>query len=303
MLKRRLVFHRWASVHGRPEFEPHDAAARLIGQIHADGQFAILDDGDSVTSVEIIEPGTSTSPTNLRLFALRGANERPFKWDSAGSVNPISLSDHEYPADASHVSIWPNGICAHDYARNVPRLSRLSLFLRRRMSIHVKFDALYREDMREKLEAMKGQVRSVEVAMTRQGQNNSSGTFGTLIPATFGERAPSVRFSLGMGRYGPRDRYLDGGTEEQVFALAEQADDFISNMIIRGRSRVSGRVETVNLLHERLQKEQEFAHSASIPSMPNSNHVFLALDDAYKEFERDGKFASAVRGEQMGKGM
>lgn len=303
MLKRRLIFHRWGSVNGRADFNPRDVALNLSSAIAGDGDFAILNDGDAVTAVEVVEAGSGDSPTNLRLFALRAANDRPFKWDSAGSVSPISLRDHEYPADVSHVSLWPNGICAHDYAKNVPRVSRLSLFLRRKLNAHVKFDALFREDMLEKLSAMQGQMRSVEVAMTQRQPDGAGGVFGTLIPENFGRRAPSIRFTLGMGRYGPRDQYLDGETEEQVFALAEQADDFVTNMIIRGRNHATGRVETVNLLHERLQVEAEFRNSPAVPSMPNPDEVFLALDRTYKEFQRDGKLASAVQGQKMrGKG-
>ncbi|MGW6484416.1 hypothetical protein ACWGDS_42500 [Streptomyces sp. NPDC055059] len=303
MLKRRLIFHRWASVAGKPEFNPQDVASSLRDEIIADGDFAIFDDGEVVTAVEVVHVGSVGSPTNLRLFALRGANDRPFKWDSAGSVSPISLGDHEYPADVSHVSLWPDGVCAHDYAKSVPRLSRLSLFLRRKMGAHIKFDALYREDMFEKLKGMAGHMRSVEVAMTQRPSDAADGVFGTLAPENFGRKAPSVRFTLGMGRYGPRDRYLDGETEEQVFALAEQADDFVTNMIIRGRNPVTERVETVNLLHERLQTEANFRQSGSVPSMPDPGEVFLALDSAYKEFQRDGKIASAVQGQKMrGKG-
>ncbi|MEV6507028.1 hypothetical protein AB0M61_12980 [Streptomyces sp. NPDC051642] len=303
MLQRRLIFHRWGSVAGKPDFDPRDVASTLSSAIAANGDFAIFDDGDAVTAVEVTSIGTGSEPTNLRLFALRGANNRPFKWDSAGSVSPISLRDHEYPADVSHVSLWPDGACAQDYAKDVPRISRLSLFLRRKMNSHVKFDALYREDMIEKLKAMEGQMRSVEVAMTRRHPETTGQVFGTLIPENFGRRAPSIRFTLGMGKYGPRDRYLDGETEEQVFALAEQADDFVTNMIIRGRNSATDRVETINLLHERLQVEQRFSSSIAVPSMPNPDEVFLALDQAYKTFQRDGKIASAVQGQKMrGKG-
>ncbi|MGC5363059.1 hypothetical protein ACPXCE_15465 [Streptomyces sp. DT24] len=200
----------------------------------------------------------------------------------------------------SHVSLWPDGVCAHDYAKDVPRISRLSTYLRRKLRVYVKFDSLFREDMAEKLRSMEGQMRSVEVAMTeRRPDDNGGGVFGTLLPENFGQKAPSLRFTLGMGRYGPRNRYLDGETEEQVFALAEQADDQVTNMIIRGRSSVSGRVETINLLHERLQVEAEFRQSASVASMPDQGEVFYELDAAYKNFQRDGKFSSAVQGQKM----
>ncbi len=81
--------------------------------------------------------------------------------------------------------------------------------------------------------------------------------------------------------------------------MAEQADDFVTNMIIRGRNPVTGRVETINLLHERLQVEQTFSNSSTVPSMPRPEEVFSALDHTYHEFQRDGKIASAVQGQKM----
>ncbi len=94
------------------------------------------------------------------------------------------------------------------------------------MNAHVRFDALYREDMLTKLKALQGHIRSVEVAMTKRHPDQSGGVFGTLIPETFGHRAPSIRFTLGMGRYGPRDRYLDGETEEQIFCSSRASRRF-----------------------------------------------------------------------------
>lgn len=70
-------------------------------------------------------------------------------------------------------------------------------------------------------------------------------------------------------------------------------------MVIRGRNSATGRVETVNLLQERLQTETEFARSSTVPSMPNPDEVFRALDQIYQTFQRDGKIASAVQGQQM----
>ncbi|MGW5712261.1 hypothetical protein [Streptomyces olivaceus] len=299
MLKRRLIFHRWHSVNGRAKFTPHETAAELQAAIAYDSDFSILDVDGTVTAVEVVDVGSADLPTNLRVLALRNPDDRPFKWDASGSVSPISLGDHEYPADVTHVSIWPDGICAHDFGKNVPRLSRLDQFLRRKLHHHVSFDALYREDMLEKLEALKGQLRSVEVALVQTDTRQDTGVFRTLFPAAFGNKVPSIRFTLGMGRYGPRNRYLDGETEEEVFELARQADDFVSNMIIRGRNGSTGDMETINLLQERLQVETEFRRSGTIPSMPDPGTVFIELDQTYKDFKRRERFKSAVEGQKM----
>ncbi len=55
MLKRKLVFHRWGSVGGKPDFDPRDVAARLRSKIADNGDFAIFDSGDAVTAVEVVQ--------------------------------------------------------------------------------------------------------------------------------------------------------------------------------------------------------------------------------------------------------
>ncbi|MGW3185499.1 hypothetical protein ACWDD9_40135 [Kitasatospora sp. NPDC001119] len=300
MLKRRLVFYKWAPIAGKPAFIPHAAASQLESQIAADENSSIVEKDGVITAVEVVDVGSESTPTNLRLFALRNPEDRPFKWDPTASASPISLLDSEYTADVTHVSIWPDGHCAHDSWRNSPRFSRLAFFLRQRLNSYASFDPLYKEDMVDRLKDLQGQLRSVEIAMTKpEWISQDRGVFGTLIPTVAGEKTPSVRVSLGMGRYGRKDRYLDNETEEEIFTLAENADEYVSNMIIKGRNPRTGRVETINLLNERLQHDTQFDRSATIPSMPDGPSVFHELDQVYKDFRGRGLLSSAVRGQKM----
>ncbi len=296
MLKRKLLFYNW-SPSGRADFQPAAAATRLEQGIANSADFSIVDNNGVITALEVISRGGGQEPTNFRMLALRGADDRPFKWDPTGSVGPIGLLDTEYPADVTHVSMWPDGICAHDYGRDVPRITRLSFFLRHKLSEHVSFEPIYKADMHQKLRDMTGQLRSVELAVTKpEYAPRDRGAFANLFPAAFGEEAPSARITLGMGRYGPRTRYLDQATEEEVFALAENAADLVTQMIIRGRSQRTGRVETVNLLSEHLQSESELRRSQAIPSMPDAAHAFFELDQAYKDFKSRDVFEKASQG-------
>ena len=48
-----------------------------------------------------------------------------------------------YPADVTHVMIWPDGIAAQDLHANAPRLGRLSFYLRQQVQAYVSFEPLY----------------------------------------------------------------------------------------------------------------------------------------------------------------
>jgi hypothetical protein len=300
MLKRKLVFYRWTSVAGRPAFDPTAVADRLAGEIHADRSYQLIDKDGVITAVEVVSTGDSREPAKFRLLALRGEEDRPFKWDPNSSIGPISLLANEYPADATHVSIWPDGYCAHDLGRYSPRVSRLAFFLRQKMQEYVQFDPLYNEEAFRRLEEMAGQLRAFDLAMTKpEYSTRERGTFGRLWPAVAGEELPSVRVTLGMGRYGPKDRYIDQDLEEELMELARNASDLLTGMVVRGRNKRTNRMEQVNLLTEKLSAEVEVPARADIPSAPRVDSVFFELEQAYKNYKRDGTFETTSTAELM----
>ncbi|WP_326760317.1 hypothetical protein OHB35_28615 [Streptomyces phaeochromogenes] len=303
MLKRKLVFYRWASLAGRDPFDPPAVARRLTQEISADSSCQMVDKDGVITAVEVVEPGGGGDPVKFRVLALRGMEDRPFKWDPDSSIGPISLLANEYPADATHISIWPDGYCAHDMGRYSPRLSRLAFFLRQRMREYVSFDPLYDEDAFRKLKEMEGQFRSFDLAMTKpEYATRPRGTFGHLWPAVAGEELPSVRVSMGMGRYGPKDKYIDQHIEDELLELATQASDLLTGMVVRGRSKRTNRVEMVNLLTDRLNVEVDLPQRSDIPSAPQVSSVFYELEQAYKDFKRRDVFETVSTAELMRKG-
>lgn len=300
MLKRKLVFYRWTSLIGRSDFEPDAVAVRLAQEIAADPDYQMVDKDGVITAVEVVDAGGGREPAKFRVLALRGVDERPFKWNPSASISPISMLADEYPADATHVSVWPDGYCAHDLGRYSPRVSRLSFFLRQKMQEYVHFDPLYDQDAFRRLQEMKGQFRSFDLAMTKpEYATRERGTFGNLIPAVVGEELPSVRVTLGMGRYGRKDRYIDQHLEDELLDVAIRASDLLTGMVVRGRSSRTNRVEEVNLLTERLSSEVELPRRSDIPSAPDVDSVFFELEQCYKDFRRRGVFETTSTAELM----
>ncbi|HUY47168.1 MAG TPA: hypothetical protein VMV92_15785 [Streptosporangiaceae bacterium] len=226
MVVRQLVFSRWCSLNAKPPFAYDQAFGELGAKIAGDPDFAIVENDDVTTAVTVVAAGSPTEPAKLQLLALRSADHRPSQWKPGERLGPLPLQDDQYPADVTHVMIWPDGIAAQDLHANAPRLGRLAFYLRHQVSAYVSFEPLYQPDMLERLEQLRGQLRLVEISLTRpEYLDPGRGAFGTLIPTVFGSRAPSVSVHIGMGRRGPRDRFLDGATEEAVFQIAENAND------------------------------------------------------------------------------
>jgi hypothetical protein len=191
-------------------------------------------------------------------------------------LGPLPLLDGQYPADVTHVMIWPDGIAAQDLHPNAPRLGRLSYYLRRQVNAYVSFVPLYQPDMLERFRRLRGHLRGVEISMTRpEYLDNDRGAFGTLIPAVFGSHAPSIGVRVGMGRRGPRDRFLDGATEEAVFEIAETAHDQVDRLIVFGRDPETGATTRVNLLSQRLEASADIAARTDVPALPDEARMFV----------------------------
>jgi hypothetical protein len=300
MVARQLVFYKYASINARPPFKYPQALADLSAKAAVDADFAVMEQNEVTTAVTVLSVGSDTQPAQLQLLALRDPSHRPSQWRPGTRLGPLPLLDGEYPADVTHVAIWPDGIAAQDAHANAPRLGRLSSFLRQKVGAYVTFEPLYHPDMRERLEPLRGQLRGVEISMSGQHPASTSrGAFETLFPAVHGDRAPSVGVRIGMGRYGPRDRYLDDATEEAIFEVAEHAYDLVDTLIIRGRNRDTGKMDEVNFLGERLHAEADIPARSDVPALPEESLVFRQLDLAHTDYQAQNMFEKAILAQAM----
>lgn len=296
MVARQLVFYKWSNANGKPAFEYHHALAELRDKIEGDPQFAVVQNDDVTTAVEGVSPGTETSPARLQLLALRDEDSRPSQWKPGESLKALSMPADSYPSDVSHVMIWPDHIAAQDLHANAPRLGRLSFYLRHQVHANVTFEPLYQPDMLVRLQQLRGRLRSVEISLTRPEYiDPTRGAFSTLVPAIWGPRVPSLSLHLGVGRRGPRDSFLDGATEEDIFRIAEDAHDTVDRLVIFGKNPTTNKTEKVNLLSERLQEKVEIPALADAPGLPVPHLAFEALEAAYRTFRDQNLFDRAIQ--------
>ncbi|RSS14458.1 hypothetical protein [Streptomyces sp. WAC08401] len=300
MLKRKIVFYRWLAADPQGTFDLHRVIGDLAGHIAADPHFAVVQSNEVATAIEVVDVGDENSPTNVVIYALRSPENRPLQWEPGQPISAIQLEDGQYPADVTHLSIFPDGFAAQDAHGYAPRPGRLSFFLRKKMREKVSFEPLFTPNMIERMRPLKGRLRGAQIAFTQAEYTGSEGgSLSVLWPQALRQRVPVVRLDLSMGRYGPRDRYLDNAVDDAVFELAENANDVIEKLVVRGKNPNSGVVEEINLLNERLHVDGEFAPSASAASLPARSEVFFAIDQAYKEFHRNGILERAVHAQLL----
>jgi hypothetical protein len=175
-------------------------------------------------------------------------------------------------------------------------VGRLYFYLRHQVHAYVAFEPLYQPDMFTRLQQLRGRLRGVEISLTRpEYVNDKRGAFGTLLPSVFGERVPSVAVRLGMGRRGPRDRFLDDAMDEAVFAIAEDADELVDRLVVFGKNPTTNKTERINLLSERLQEKAEIPARTDAPGLPVAELVYRELEGAYRSFRAQGLFERAVQ--------
>lgn len=301
MVARQLIYYTYSSVNAKPPFDYPQSLTGLREKTDIDPNFAVVENNEVTTAVTVMSSGSKIEPAQLQLLALRDPDHRPSQWRPGQRLGPLPLLDGEYPADVTHVMIWPDGIAGQDIHANAPRLGRLSSFLRQKVGAYVSFEPLFQPDMFERLQQLRGQVRGVEMSLSRLPSVNdpNRGAFGMLLPAVRGERAPSIGVRVGVGRYGPRDRYLDDATEEAIFQIAENAYDQVDTLIVRGRSRVTGKSDEVNFLGERLHVKVDLPPRADVPALPEESRVFEELALAYRSFRDQGLFERAIQAQAI----
>ncbi|WP_394363139.1 DUF6731 family protein [Amycolatopsis sp. SB7-3] len=302
MLKRKLVFYRWTSLDNDRQFNPYATMTTLASEIDRQEEFEVLDSGEYKTAVLPVFYSDRSRPVRLQMLSLRGGTTLPVKWRSDSSLESINLLDGEYSADVTHIVIWPDGVAAQEYHGNAPRMGRLSYFLRKKLDQKILIDGLYNPNMFARLDEIRGQVRQVHLALTRPetwAQDSRPGAFSTLLPAFAGVKTPSLKVAFGMGRYGPRDRFLDPDIEETVFEIAERAQEQVDSMVIGGLSRRTGKTERIDLLNERLHEAVELPAEREVPSIPRSDDAFSAIENARRSLDEKGLIADAIRAQAV----
>lgn len=296
-VKRRLTFYAWADTSEAHPFDRLRAAAE-VGSLKRNE--VVLDQGDdALTAVDIVDSGGADQATKLLLHALHGPGSRPSEWGPGEGTRTIQIGADRYTAFTSHVTIWKDKVAAIDMHANAPGLGRLSTYFWKQAHERVAFRPLYRQDASERLRDLDG-VRGFDFAIHdshKIDQARRHGMLGSILPK---RRFPSIQVSGGVSKKQPRDEYIDDAVAEELFKIADSAEELFDRMQIRGLSKTektpTGKKKSiyVNLLSERLKVERELESDRENPSLPIQEQAFDALDAARRSLQRGGELESAL---------
>jgi hypothetical protein len=296
-IRRRLVFSAWADTTEKSPFD-RLAAADVLADLSPDE--VVLEHGEALTAVELVRRGTDTKSTRVRLFALHDAKSAPSTWRVGEGASVIDLADGRYSAFITHVSIWPNKIVTHDAHANAPGLGRLSAYLHHLTGQKMTIRALYEQGLVEQLEDLIG-IRGLEIGIhnPHKAQGAGAGMVESLLPS-FAKKVPSLRVSMGMGRKGPRDAYLDPEVADLVYEISDKAEQLFDSLKVSGKSKTiktpkgEPKTITVNMLSQRLCIEADLPREVDNPGLPEEDELFKAVTRAKRELQESGALEAAV---------
>jgi hypothetical protein len=296
-LGRRLVFFRWHSIDGFPAFDPA-GCARTITAL-PDNANRKLPRGEFAADVLVHAVGGGSKPTLLSLLRLRDFENRPWLRAPGETAHPAQMRREEDLVDFAQVVIWSDSYAVFAQGGHAPPPSGLVDFCARRAEQAVHFSALYERDVVERMRAWRG-IRTVNLLIqnsrTVQEQiNERIGPFEGFLSQLRGQPdGVYLRHEIAVPKRGRggRSRVLAAIDTADVIRLAEVAESFDA-FTVSGITR-AGRIETVDLIRQRLQVE------ARLPRSPQGGHrtddaaTFEALLAARHEVEDDGRLATAA---------
>lgn len=302
MIRRKLTFSAWQPALANRDFDRVAAATALEALPQAD---AILRHDGAMTSVVIREVGSGTKPTVFQVLALHDEADRPNTWEFGQPAKTITLPSGTYTAFITHVVLWPGHVAGHDMWANAPGLGRLSLFISQRTDERVMFRPLFDPSLRERLDDLRG-WRGVDIAIHDPEKRQAAKRLG-LLGGLLSTKVPTFHITMGMGRKGPRDAYLDPEVADQLLGEIDHAEELFDGLIIRGHSKTektkagNPKLIEINLLTERLHEVANLTADTSATNLPDAAETVEELTRVRRKMDNDGRLGKALEA-RMGPG-
>lgn len=295
MIRRKLTFSAWQSALTKRDFDRVAAAAEIKALPQDE---AILEHDGAMTSVVVIAEGSDTKPTVFQVLALHDEANRPNAWEFGKPATTITLPSGTYTAFITHVVLWPSFVAGHDMWANAPGLGRLAIFVARRTDERVLFRPLYDPSLAERLDDLRG-WRGVDIAIHDPEKRQAAKRLG-ILGGLLDTKVPTFHISMGMGRKGPRDAYLDPAVADQILSEISNAEELFDGLIIRGHSKTektkagNPKLVEINLLTERLHEVVDLPADVTATNLPDATETIRELNRARRRMDNDGRLAKAL---------
>lgn len=211
-----------------------------------------------------------------------------------GNLTPLSIPKEHGLAECAHVMFFPENIVGIEYNYSGPRASSISEYLydksRDKCPQIPVFEQLLQHDAIKKLEHMGGirkfRLRVHESFSSSIEQANESLGQAFKAAKELGQ-AKEIEIILSTGRGSSIRETL--GTNilnivKKLLSLENAYTDMISGEI-RGRNEITGQLETIDLLSDKLVAEKRIPRMENHDNMLIGDLVYKAISEAYTELE------------------
>jgi hypothetical protein len=208
-------------------------------------------------------------------------------------------------AEEVHVVFFENNIVGSEFNFYGPRISRLRRYLAVKTSdagVVPYFEPLLRNDIREQLGHMEDvrlfdlKIRSSWIETVRRANAELGAAFDAGARAGHAEEIEIVLKSRAYSRQ-PIARRLLGAAQRLVAADGVRTEALRFNF--KGLSQESGRVETMDLLSDKLISKQEIVLANERTRTLDSESAYAAIQRAYSELRDDLERAAGADAEAV----
>ncbi len=218
--------------------------------------------------------------------------------ENAGELSELPIPDNTGLSEAIHISFFPENIVGMVYNHFGPRISRLSTYLNVKSQMEipvVTFRALLNADVSKKLDLL-DDIRLFEfnvhpsyADVIRQNDNS----IGDILDANIRFQGPDDVVHIILKYSGSRRQIIRNKTIDIVKKLlfidnlAIGASNSIMRFKVRGKRIDTGRVDTIDLLGDRIISTQSIVRMSDRGRALHPDSAFQAINVAYRNVKAE----------------
>ncbi len=294
-LERKIYFYRayiGTDEGGCPlNFDPKPALAKIgsLGFTDDDaGRYEFDADGNALCLIN--HPGNS-NPT-IRFCRVRRTGLPQI--ERRGNITNLNLAANTGLLEAVHVVFFPNNIVGSEYNHFGPRLSKLGNYLHEKSGKAIPraiFRPILQGDAAKQLERL-GEVRVLDMSIrpnfiktVRQADESLGDAFNANAQVVDGLESVQLVIKLQKeGRQGALGRFI---SPLRTLLDGDKLRQNTDRLQLRGRCVDTDRVETIDLLKDRLISTKRIVRMNERSRALDPESAFQTIDQAYQELEKD----------------
>jgi hypothetical protein len=290
-VERRIYFYGVQMRDG--EWRRADVLRALDGLSGDDRLLPLGDDSFAWAKVDRIPRGRESG--RLRLFRIRRSNLPGV--EDRGTVTDLQLSDTAGLAEPSHVVLGGDGLIAAEFNFSAPRMSVFERLLREKLELDVRIGTYLQGDIVEQLDRL-DYINLFELSVVPtpalEAELRDAGRFGDAV-ASLSQGRGGRRVALRLSGERGSSTWTDDVRGFVKRLLQMGADEHAAKVLrVQGLDPVTGEIEVVDLLKQKLVRRVDIEKSAARSKALNTSSAYEHIEEAVREVRESDLPTAAV---------